>query len=149
VSAYEREHRTIVAGKETVLRRRGADWSFHLPERHTVELTDDGHYINVATPQESSLYKVDRVDDSDPEEVVVFLGEEHGKAGPPSFGPGVAEARGYPLPEIQDEFERLRARWRNAGLDEQEFIAYPAGATHEDKLREIRRRLRQAEPPSF
>jgi hypothetical protein len=139
--------RTLVAGKETVVRRHGADWSFHLPEQHAIEITPDKRYVTVSTPLEGSLYAVERIDDSDPEEVVVYLGEEHGKSGP-TFSAGdqpVPPVRGYPLPEIQDEFARLKVRWLQAGRSEQEFTAYPQGATHEDQLRRIRKRLRACE----
>ena len=138
----------IVAGKETVIRRAGEDWSFGLPDGHTVQLTDDGKYVSLEVRLGgSSLFAVERVDDSDPEEVVVFLGAQHGYAGPPTFGE--IESRGYPLPEIQDERERLRSRWLEAGLDEQDFDAYARGESHEDRFRTIRRALRQRERPDY
>jgi hypothetical protein len=142
------KRRTIVLGKETVVQRRGANWSFHLPDRHEIELTDDRGYVTLATPDQSSLFAVERIDDSDPEEVVVYLGEQHGEAGPPLYSDQVQpEILGYPLPEIQDEFERLHARWTEAGLSEQHFNAWPQGVGHEDQLRLLRRRLRVAEQP--
>jgi hypothetical protein len=84
---------------------------------------------------------------SDPDEVVVSLGTQHGWSGPPSYGAQSPAATGYPLPLIQDEFDRLRTRWEDAGLDRQEFDAYDRGESHEDKLRNIRRTLRAVERP--
>jgi len=48
------------------------------------------------------------------------------------------------LPEIQDEFERIKARWLEAGLPEQEVHAYAQGSTHEDQLAWLRSKLRAA-----
>lgn len=137
----ERDPRVLVPGKETVVRAPGADWAFHLPERHTIEVSDD--VVALATPLEGSTYELRGMEEVD-DEVVVRLGAELGRHGPPSSRPEVAEARGYPLPAIQEEFERLRGRWKQAGLPEQEFNAYPQGATHEDQLRALRRKLREA-----
>lgn len=136
------EQRTIVTGKETAIRRGGEDWSFGFPDAHTVYLTGDGNYVSLEVPLGgSSVFAVERIDDSDPEEVVVFLGAQHGYAGPPTFGQ--VETGGYPLPEIQDERERLRSRWLDAGLDEEDFNAYARGESHEDRFRSIRHTLRQ------
>lgn len=129
--------------REVVVRPRGANWSFHLPEQHTVEVTEDRRYVNLSMPGRSTLFLIERIDESDPEEVVIYLGEGRAWSGPGSWlSEGVPRADGYPLPQIQDEFDRLKARWRAAGLDEQRFIAYAQGASHEDHLRMLRRTLR-------
>jgi hypothetical protein len=124
------------------VRRPGADWSFHLPSRHTIDVSEDGRYVSLGAAGEGSTYRLERVDNSNPDEQVVFLGEEVGRVGGGGWGNENREIRGYPFPEIQTEFERLRVRWLDAGLPEQQFSAWPSGATHEDQLRRIRRRLR-------
>jgi hypothetical protein len=132
----------IVPGRETVVRRHGARWSFHLPDQHRIELTEDRRHANLSTPDASTLFEVERIDESEPQEAIVVLGEPQAQVGASSEG-GPPEALGYPLPEIQDEFDRLRARWREAGLDEQEFNAWARGSTHEGQLRRLRRKLRE------
>lgn len=130
-------------GREVVIRPPGADWSFHLPEQHTVEVTEDRRYVNLSMPGRSTLFLVARIDESDPEEIVICLGEGRAWLGPGSWlSEGVPRGEGYPLPQIQDEFDRLKARWLAAGLDEQRFIAYARGDSHEDHLRMLRRTLR-------
>jgi hypothetical protein len=138
----DKGQRTLVPGKETVVRRLGANWAFHLPEQHRVELISEGRYVVLGTPLEESIFEVDHIDDSDPEEVVIYLGEPKGESGPPAWGDQVPEPRGYPLPKIQEEFERLRGRWRNARLNDQDFDAWAQGASWEDKLRSLRHQLR-------
>jgi hypothetical protein len=137
--------KTIVAGKQTVVRPPGGSWCFTLSEQDTIELTDDRRYVSLATPQASTLFAVTGIDDSDPEEIVVSLGDVHGRTGPPSFGDVVREPRGYPLPQVQDEFARLEARWQAAGGDPQRFSAWAQGADNEAQLRRIRAELRKPE----
>jgi len=146
MNTFETEGATVVRGKETLIRRRGADWSFHLAARHTVELTDDRRYVTLSAPLGGlSLFRVDRIDETDPEEVVIFVGDQHAQAGPATFGDEPVEPMGYPLVEHQDEIERLRQRWRSAGLADQEFNAYGRGESHDDRLKSIRRTLRAIE----
>jgi hypothetical protein len=121
----------VVPGRETLVRRRGVSWSFHLPHQHRIELSEDRSYANLSTPETSTTFAVERIDESYPEEVVVMLGDAQ-----------VAEANGYPLPEIRDEFDRLRARWRAAGLDEEEFNSWAQGSTNENQLQRLRKKLR-------
>jgi hypothetical protein len=127
----------------TLYRRHGGDWSFTLPAEHTAKLSDDGAMISLSTPQEGTTFEVLGV----PEiygERVVLLGAAKARHGSTTFGDDL-EMRGYLLPEIHDEFSRLRGRWERAGLPFQEFEAYAAGSTHEDRLRAIRARLRETE----
>ncbi len=93
----------------------------------------------------SGIYELKEIDVSVPDEAAVILGQEHGRSGSSTAGGTASELHGYPFPAIQDEFERLRQRWREAGLNETEFDAWPAGAAYEDQLRRIRKALREAE----
>lgn len=127
------------------MRRPGANWSFTLPEGHTIEIEDDVVTLR-AMPHASSRYRLERVEETD-EERIVHLGRLHARSGGPPK-PEITRPEGYPLPEIQDEIERLRTRWRDAGLPEQGFTAYGEGETHEEHLREIRRTLRASPTPS-
>lgn len=131
----------IVAGKETVVRRRGADWSFHLPYMHRIEVDQENNLVALSMPDSGSTYELGGIEETD-DEVIVLLGHESGGHAV-GVGEGAPEP-GYRLPEIQDEVERLRGRWDNAGLPAHEFIAYGTGETHEDRFRMIRRRLREA-----
>ena len=135
-----------IAGRETVVRRPGADWSFHLPKGHNARWADrDETMVTVRTGTQGSTHLLAGTDTTAaPDEVVVILGELRGDFGPGAGSADRPERSGYPFPEIQDELERLRVRWLVVGLPEAEFNAYPAGAVHEDQLRLIRRRLREA-----
>jgi hypothetical protein len=130
----------IVSGKETVVRRRGADWSFHLPGQHELRVDQEAGHAQLTMPMEGTTYELAGIEETD-DEVIIKLGAELSSHAT-GVGDNVAEP-GYRLPEIQEEFDRLRGRWNQAGLPPAEFNAYPAGATHEDMLRLIRRRLRE------
>lgn len=132
----------IVPGKETVVRKRGANWSFHLPRRHTIEVDRENGHVHLNMPDQGTTYFLAGVEETD-DEVIVSLGEPMIWHGPTSIGDQVLETTGYPLPEIQDEFERIKGRWLAAGLPEQEVHAYGQGSTHEDQLARLRRRLRK------
>ncbi len=129
----------LVPGKVTVVQRRGATWSFHLPRMHRIEVERENGLVTLATPHDGSTYHLAGIEETG-DEVIVKLGEEIGGHAS-GVGEQVAEP-GYRLPQIQDEFERLRGRWMNVGLPEQEFNAWAQGASWESHLREIRRRLR-------
>lgn len=94
-------------------------------------------------PDQGTTYHLAGVEET-ADEVIVKLGTRMIWHGPTSTGDAVLEAVGYLLPEIQDEFERIKRRWIAAGLPEQEVHAYAQGSTHEDQLAMLRRRLRQA-----
>ena len=133
----------IVPGKETVVRKPGAGWSFHLPERHTIEVDQEEGLVHLKMPDQGTTYHLAGVEET-ADEVIVKLGDRMVWHGPTSVGENVLEARGYLLPEIQEEFERIKSRWIAAGLPEQEVHAYAQGSTHEDQLAMLRRRLREA-----
>jgi hypothetical protein len=133
----------IVPGRETVVRRSGADWSFSLPYRHEIEVDPGAGFVQLRTPDTATMYQLGGIEEAD-EEVMVKLGPELARSGPPSMGDVVLAPLGYPLPEIQDEFDRLTARYEEAGLPAQEVHAYAQGSTHEDQLRWLRKRLRDA-----
>jgi len=131
----------IVPGKETVVQALDANWSFHLPHMHRVEIDHENSLVNISTPHDGSIYRLAGLEETD-DEVIVKLGEEFAghAVGTGDFVP----APGYRVPLIQDEFERLHGRWMNAGLPEQVFNAWAQGASRESHLHEIRRRLREA-----
>jgi hypothetical protein len=129
--------------REIVVRRPGADWSFTLPDQHTIDVDQDARLVSLGAPMQGSVFELAGVEQTD-EESIVLLGAELGRHGPPGTGPKVPKVAGYPLPEIQDELDRLRARWDRAGLSPQEFGAYAPGSSHEDQLRRIRRQLRES-----
>jgi hypothetical protein len=132
----------LVPGKETVVRRRGSTWSFHLPRTHRIELDIESAQVTLSTPHDGSVYELARIEETN-DEVIVKLGDEivgHSSGVGDSVPPP-----GYRPPEIQDEFERLRGRWTSAGLPQQELDAWAQGASYESHLREIRRRLREHE----
>lgn len=133
----------IVPGKETVVRKRGADWSFHLPKRHTIAVDRDAGIVHLSMPDQGTTYRLAGLEET-ADEVIVKLGEPMMWHGPTSVGDTVLEASGYPLPEIQVEFERIKGRWIAAGLPQQEVHAYAQGSTHEDQLARLRRKLREA-----
>ncbi len=127
---------------ETVVRRHGAGWSFTIPYGHQVKVDVVHRQVHLGTPQSGSLYELAGVEQTE-DETIVLLGDKLGDHGPPSVGEAESPALGYRLPEIHDEFDRLRTRWQRAGLGLQEFNTYAPGSTHEDQLRKIRRRLRE------
>lgn len=139
----EGESNEIAPGKETVARRQGASWSFHLPKRHTIEVDREAGVVHLNMPDQGTTYHLAAVEET-ADEVIVKLGERMIWHGPTSVGDTVLEAIGYPLPEIQDEFERIKGRWIAAGLPELEVHAYAQGSTHENQLARLRRKLREA-----
>lgn len=133
----------IVAGKETVVRRPAAGWSFHLPEQHVIEVNRDENFVALSMPGAGGVYGLSSFTETDDEVIVEVDSVIVAHATGVGEQPGDA-TDGYPFPEIHDEFERLHGRWQRAGLPEQGFHAYAPGSTHEDKLRDIRRQLREA-----
>lgn len=134
--------RKIVPGKETVVRRQGADWSFHLPRRHSIRVDRENREVHLDMPLQGSMFELAGIEETG-DEVIVKLGPLLGSHGPPGVGDNVPEPVGYPLPLIQDEFERLKGRWIRAGLPEQQVHAYAQGSSHEDQLAWLRKRLRE------
>lgn len=139
----EEESNEIVPGKETVVRRPGANWSFHLPKRHTIEVDPEAGVVHLNMPDKGTTYHLAGIEET-ADEVIVKLGERMMWHGPTSVGDAVLEATGYPPPEIQDEFARIEGRWIAAGLPEEEVHAYGQGSPHEEQLAWLRRRLREA-----
>lgn len=139
----EPDERVIVPGKETVVRRPGAEWSFHLPRRHGIEIDQENGTVHLKMPLQGTTYELAGIEET-ADEVVVRLGPELGSHGPPWVGDSPPAPTGYPLPLIQEEFERIKGRWRAAGLPEQQVHAYAQGSSHEDQLARLRRKLREA-----
>lgn len=51
----------------------------------------------------------------------------------------------YEMPRVQDEFERLRQRWRQAGGNETEFNAWAQGESVHEHLTWLRTKIRDLE----
>ena len=134
----------LVPGKETVVRRRGADWSFQLPREHTLRV--EGELVFLRTPQAGSIFKLIGTEERG-DEVIVRLGGALRHLGPDGAGERVVAETGYPLPELEAEVARLGARWEEAGLSVPYFNAWPAGPPNERHLAELRRRLREQMQP--
>lgn len=135
--------REIVPGKETAVRRPGASWSFALSPGDEIRIDRDAGTVSLEAPDQGTTWYLDGIEETD-EEVIVKLGSEMVTHGPTAIGDARIEVIGYRLPEIQDEFERIKQRWLAAGLPEQEAHAYAQGSTHEDQLAMLRRKLRAA-----
>lgn len=96
--------REIAPGKRTLIERDGTE--FELPYQHSVELhpRDDGAWVSLNTPMSGSLFVLRDLEER-PDAVVVHLGAELGRHGPPGVGrPGdpSPEASGYPFPRRDD-----------------------------------------------
>ena len=90
----------IVEGKRTLIEHNGEE--FELPYQHTVELQKQVNetWVSLNTPQSGSLFAVRELEERD-EAVVIHLGSELGRHGPPGtgrIGDPLPEARGYPFP---------------------------------------------------
>jgi hypothetical protein len=90
----------ITAGKRTLIERHGNE--FELPEQHTVELQphNEETWVSLNTPQSGSLFVLRELEQRD-DAVVVHLGAELGRHGPPGVGrpeDPLPEATGYPFP---------------------------------------------------
>jgi hypothetical protein len=121
----------LVPGKETLVQARGASWCFHLPRMHRIEIDDENRRVSLSTPDSGSTYELAGIEETE-DEVILKLGAElSGHA--VGVGEHVREP-GYRLPLIQDEFERLRGRWTNAGLPEHTFNAWAQGASWESQV---------------
>lgn len=143
----ERAEQMLVPGKESVVRRQGSTWGFTLPEQHTIEVDESNGNVAISTPGEGSDFRLDRIEETD-DEVIVYLGDELGRHGPAAVvgeGEPLPPARGYPFPEIQDEIQRLRSRWIQAGGAGADFDAWAQGDDWETYLRRMRRELREVD----
>jgi hypothetical protein len=133
-----------IEGREVVIRPERRDWSFTLPEQHAIDFINDD-YVELSTPHASTTFHFDGISTADPEEAVVLIGPAVAWNGQGGAGGQVPMPTGYPIPEIQEEFERLQARCRDAGGDWQRVNAWAQGQTHEGHLRNIRAELRALE----
>src|SRR5690242_5988847 len=94
----------LVPGKETVVQPRGESWSFHLPEHHTIDVDQANRFVTLHQPDAGSTFELQAIEERG-NEVVVKLGDPMVRS---SLG---TRQPGYPLPQVQDEFDRLRVRW--------------------------------------
>jgi hypothetical protein len=135
----------IIEGREPVIRPEGQDWSFTLPDPHTITLTWDERFVILSTGYASAMFEVLAINSTDPEEIAISVGSVAMQGGGAGVGGHVPELTGYPLPSIDEEFERLRSRCRDAGGDWQRVGAWAEGDTHETCLRRVRGELRALE----
>jgi len=90
----------IVEGKRTLINNSA---EFELPFQRKVVLEEvpledrTETWVNLSTPLEGSTFHLRELEERD-EAVVVHLGSEIGRHGPPGMGEQVPEARGYPFP---------------------------------------------------
>jgi hypothetical protein len=121
--------------KEIVVFRGG--WGFRLPEQHSIRVNEVDRLVDVSMPQRGGTYALDRVEETS-DEYRVFVA-----SGGPFSGHAVGDLPAeYPFPTIDEEIERLRISWINAGLSETDFNAWAQGASWDSHTSAIRSRLR-------
>jgi len=99
----------VSSAKQKVIYRGG--WGFILPDTDRVDISDDGRSVSLSTPDRGGTYELERVDDSDPDELRIYVAP-----GAPSSGHALRDLpQEYPFPAINVELDRLRARWEAAG----------------------------------
>ena len=137
------------ANEETVVRKQGDSFAFKLPDGHQLELLDSQdeqgrRLARIGTPG-SGEETVSVVSIEEREGEVEYVLERAGAA--PSAG---QQPAGYPWPLIQEEQERLKMQWADAGGNVSQFAAWRPGTTDEAQFRNWRRgirRLRSGEDP--
>jgi hypothetical protein len=85
----------VIAGKRTLIERDGRE--FELPYRHEIEVSggeEQGRLVSLRALLQGSTFQLAELEVRD-DSVIVHLGEEKGRHGPP----GVNEIIGYPFPE--------------------------------------------------
>lgn len=88
----------IVEGKRTFIERGGH--LFELSERHGIKLIDLGDgttMVNLDAGMQGRTFHLQELAELD-DRVVVRLGPELGRSGPPSYGDEGGEPLGYPFP---------------------------------------------------
>ena len=135
--------------RETVIRKQGDSFAFKLPDGHELELLDShdeqGRQLARIGIPGSGGETVSVLSIEEREEEIEYLLERAGAAH--SIG---AQPVGYPWPLIQEEQERLKMQWADAGGNVSQFAAWRPGTTHEAQFRDRRRgirRLRRGENP--
>ena len=136
--------------KQTIIYRGG--WGFILPDQHAVEVSADGRSVSLSLPDRGGTYVLERVDDTDPDELRIYVAP-----GGPSSGHALRDLpREYPFPTINEELDRLRARWGAAGgppgndpgdrdgqLLWQRFEASAPGDSFDSRTARMRRMIRE------
>lgn len=123
--------------KEIVVYRGG--WGFRLPSQHTILVNEGDRLVAVSMPQRGGTYTLERVEETGEEYRV------HLAAGGPHSGHVLGDLPAeYPFPTIDEEIERLRLAWINAGLRETDFNAWAQGASRNSHTTAIRAQLRAA-----
>jgi hypothetical protein len=136
--------------KQVVIYRGG--WGFILPDQDVAKVSEDGQSIQLSTPDRGGTYTLERVDDSDPDELRIFVAP-----GGPSSGHSLRELpKEYPFPTINIELHRLRARWeaaggsrgddpgdRNGQLERQRLEASALGDSWDSRTERMRKMIRE------
>lgn len=118
-----------IDGREVVVRPQGEGWSFTLPAGHTIEFLRES--VLLSTGYSGSGFELIGIDGSDAEERVVCTGSAEAWI-----------AGGYPIPSIDEEQLRLRARCSELSGDWERISGWVEGDTWESRLRRIRGELR-------
>jgi hypothetical protein len=95
----------VTEAKRTLIEHNGHE--FELPYQHTLELKDvdvgEGRtetWVNLNAPMQGSTFHLREREERDDGTVVIHLGGEIGRHGPPSVGEGPPiDLRGYPFPQ--------------------------------------------------
>jgi hypothetical protein len=90
-----------IEGKRTFIEHHGNVFELPAPH-HTIELEDlsDGTTMAMLnTPMEGSSFQLAAIEELD-DRVIVHLGSEFGRHGPPGMGDNIPELHGYPFPSV-------------------------------------------------
>lgn len=146
-SRSDRRPRGIVVAmgveeREIVIRRSGASFAFSLPYGTAFEIDDSQDdrgrpLARIGVPGAAGeTVAVAQIVERDGE--IEFIVESTGVAS--SVG---RQPPGYPWPQVQDEHERLRVRWEEAGGRPTDFLAWRQGASWDSQFAEWRARIRE------
>ena len=129
--------------REIVIRRQGDTFGFKLPESHQLELREgedvQGRRLADLRAAGNGGETVTVVSIDERDEEIEYVVEPTGD-----------EPTGYPWPVLQEEQERLKMQWADAGGNVSQFAAWRPGTSQESQFREWRaaiRRLRRGESP--
>jgi hypothetical protein len=125
--------------KEIVVYRGG--WGFRPPEQHTIRINEPDRLVDLSMPQRGGTYSLERVEETD-DEYRVYVAP-----GGPFSGHAIGDLPAeYPFPTIDEEIDRLRIAWLNAGLRETDFNAWGQGASWDSHTTWLRARFTDGRP---
>lgn len=137
--------RETFRGKQVVIQPRGETWAFVPPAGHRVDVSGEGEreWLALSTGQDSSMFRVVGIDEEE-EEVRIRIGgaEIMGNTGSGEVLPPI---RGYPLPDLGTELQRLASRFEELNGNGQQAQAWAAGSDYDEHTRELRHRIRELE----